>query len=101
MKAPVYEQQIEIRCGHSNKIHRLGYNETYTENNIFFNHDLPHLLASIINDNHNIRDTDTEKEIAAGTNQEIPFEFTIPIDVSPSYKGKNASITYIIKDHSR
>src|SRR5919199_1791792 len=40
---------------------------------------------------------DTEKEIAAGTNQEIPFEFTIPIDVLPSYKGKNASITYIIK----
>jgi len=53
------------------------------------------LLRSVIDDS--IRDTDTEKEIAAGTNQEIPFEFTIPIDVLPSYKGKNASITYIIK----
>src|SRR5919199_2841685 len=69
--------------------------KTYTENNIFFSHDLSQFLEPIINSN--IRDTDTEKEIAAGTNQEIPFEFTIPIDVLPSYKGKNASITYIIK----
>jgi hypothetical protein len=70
---------------------------TYTENNIFFSHNLSQLLRPIINDNNNVSDTDTEKEIPAGTNQEIPFEFTIPADVLPSYKGKNASITYIIK----
>jgi Arrestin (or S-antigen), N-terminal domain len=70
---------------------------SYTENNIFFSHDLSQLLRSIINDNNNISDTDTEKEIAAGTNQEIPFEFTIPEYVLPSYKGKNASINYTIK----
>src|SRR5919199_4506736 len=44
---------------------------TYTENNIFFSHDLSHLLRPVINDN--IPNTDTEKEIAAGTNEEIPF----------------------------
>jgi Arrestin (or S-antigen), N-terminal domain len=69
---------------------------TYTENNVFFSHDLSQLLRPIINDN-NIPNTDTEKEIVAGTNQEIQFEFTIPSHVLPSYKGKNASITYIIK----
>ena len=68
---------------------------TYTENNVFFSHDLSQFLEPIINSN--IRDMGTEKEIAEGTNQEIPFEFTIPIDVLPSYKGKNASITYIVK----
>jgi arrestin (S-antigen)-like protein len=70
---------------------------TYTENNIFFSYDLSQLLGSIFNDNNNIRDTDTEKEIVAGTNQEIPFEFTIPKEVLPSYNGKNASVTYVIK----
>jgi hypothetical protein len=70
---------------------------TYTENNIFFSHDLSQLLRPIINDNNNVSDTDTEKEIPAGTNQEIPFKFTIPAYVLPSYKGKSASITYIIK----
>ena len=68
---------------------------TYTENNIFFSHDLSQLLRPLINDS--IPNTDTEKEIVAGTDQEISFEFTIPSHVLPSYKGKNASITYIIK----
>lgn len=69
----------------------------YFENNIFFSHDLSQLLRSIINGSNNISDTDTEKEIPAKTNQEIPFEFAIPADILPSYKGKNASITYIIR----
>jgi len=54
-------------------------------------------VGSIFNDNNNIRDTDTEKEIVAGTNQDILFEFIIPIDVLPSYKGKNVSMTHVIK----
>ena len=85
--------QITESSGTSSNTSTSNTTRTYNESNIFFSTDLSDLLKNL---GDNILE-DGSIEVNARTKKEIPFEFDIPKDVLPSYKGKHSTISYLVK----
>lgn len=67
--------------------------KTYTSTFPFFSQELSYLLQHF---NDNVLTNENAIQIERG-NKEIPFEFVIPEQAYPSYKGKYAKINYYVK----
>ncbi len=69
--------------------------KTKFELNAFFSIDLSDALQGLYK--NDTIDNDSVFSIKSGITGEIPFEFILPLDAHPSYRGKHATISYHVK----